>query len=190
CNFNHSNKFTPASFACWMRILKAVPESILWLITADPVAEENLRREAASRGVDPARLVFAAFKPFEEHLARLTWADLFLDGLPYGAHTTASDALWAGVPLITCRGRSFPGRVAASLLKAVGMEELIAETPADFEALALGLAREPARLAAIRQKLAENRKGATLFDTARTTRAIETAFRTMLQTRPARSFSV
>ena len=132
--------------------------------------------------MDPARLVFAEHLPFEEHLARMKLAGLFLDGLPYGAHTTASDALWAGLPLITLRGKAFAGRVAASLLFALEMPELVTESEADFEALALALAREPELLAGIREKLAGKRQSAPLFDTVRTTRAIEKAFRMMLKT--------
>ena len=189
CNFNHANKFTPASFTQWMRILAQVPGSLLWLLAPDAMAMDNLRREANQRGVDPARLVFAATLPFEKHLARLACADLFLDGLPYGAHTTASDALWAGLPLLTCRGNAFAGRVAASLLAAAGLPELVTENAADFEALALRLAREPVLLSDIRKKLAQNRATAPLFDTTRTTRAIESAFDMMLKS-PPQSFVV
>jgi predicted O-linked N-acetylglucosamine transferase (SPINDLY family) len=189
CNFNHANKFTPASFTQWIRILSQIPDSLLWLLAPDALAKDNLRREANQRGVDPDRLVFAATLPFEKHLARLSCADLFLDGLPYGAHTTASDALWAGLPLVTCRGNAFAGRVAASLLTAVGLPELITEDAAAFEALALRLAREPTSLRDIRAKLAQNRATAALFDTLSTTRAIETAFRMMLKS-PLQSFVV
>ena len=107
CNFNHANKFTPESFTLWLRLLAQVPGSVLWLLKPDPLAVENLRREAQARGIEPARLIFAEHLPFEKHLARLALADLFLDGLPYGAHTTASDALWAGLPLVTWRGTGF-----------------------------------------------------------------------------------
>jgi protein O-GlcNAc transferase len=190
CNFNHTNKFTPDTFTLWLRLLAQVPGSILWLLKPDPLAVENLRREAQQRGIEPGRLIFAEHLPFEEHLARLGLADLFLDGLPYGAHTTASDALWAGLPLITCRGRTFAGRVAASLLSAVGLPELIAENPGEFESLALMLARQPQALAGLREKLAQNRKSAPLFDTAGTTRAIERAYRHMLEQSPPHSFAV
>ena len=189
CNFNHANKFTPETFDLWMRILGQVPGSRLWLLAPHAIAQENLKAEARARGVDPARLVFAPHLPFARHLARLRLADLFLDGLPYGAHTTASDALWAGLPLITRRGDSFAGRVASSLLAAIGMDELVTQNTAQFEALALGLASEPARLAAIREKLTHARDRAPLFDTARTTRAVETAFRMMLEG-PPRNFDV
>jgi protein O-GlcNAc transferase len=192
CNFNHANKFTPASFALWMRILAQVPGSILWLLGPHVLAQDNLRREAQTIGIDPARLVFAETLPFAQHLARLKLADLFLDGLPYGAHTTASDALWAGLPLLTCRGGTFAGRVAASLLLALGIPELVTENSADFEALALRLARQPQLLGDIREKLAQNRARMPLFDTRRTTRDIETAWRMMLARRdlPPESFAV
>jgi predicted O-linked N-acetylglucosamine transferase (SPINDLY family) len=188
CNFNHTNKITPASFTRWMRILEQAPGSLLWLLADDPMAEANLRQEAEKRKVNPDRLIFAGLLPFEQHLARLKLADLFLDGLPYGAHTTASDALWAGLPLVTCRGKSFPGRVAASLLKAVGLEELVTESPEEFEVLALKLAHDAPLLAGIREKLARNRDKAPLFDTIRTTRDIEKAYRHMLEA--AQSFTV
>jgi predicted O-linked N-acetylglucosamine transferase (SPINDLY family) len=189
-NFNHVNKLTPDTFSLWMRILKQVPGSILWLLRPDPLARENLIREAEARDVDSARLVFAESLSLEKHLARLGLADLFLDGLPYGAHTTASDALWAGLPLITCRGKSFAGRVAASLLHAVGLPELVAEDEPAFEGLALRLAREPGRLTEIRQKLAATRDTTPLFDTERQTRAIETAWKMMLERATPESFAV
>jgi predicted O-linked N-acetylglucosamine transferase (SPINDLY family) len=190
CNFNHSNKFAPAWFARWMRIVKETPGSVLWLLRPATLAQENLRREAEQRGVDPDRLIFAEHLPFENHLARLKLADLFLDGLPYGAHTTASDALWAGLPVLTCPGNAFAGRVAASLLHAVGLEELVMESPVAFEALALKLAQEPSLLLAIREKLSRSRAQAPLFDTRGTTRQIEKAFLAMLEHQPARSFVV
>jgi predicted O-linked N-acetylglucosamine transferase (SPINDLY family) len=192
CNFNHANKFTPACFSSWMRILGQVRGSVLWLLAPDPLAQENLRREAEKRGIDAGRLIFADTLPFDRHLARLKLAGLFLDGLPYGAHTTASDALWAGLPLVTCRGASFAGRVAASLLTALELPALVTENPAAFEALAVGLARDQTRLEALRNRLAQNRGRAPLFDTARTTRAIETAWRMMFARRghPPESFTV
>jgi predicted O-linked N-acetylglucosamine transferase (SPINDLY family) len=190
CNFNQVEKITPATFSLWMRILKQVPGSVLWLIRPDALARENLKREAEARDVDPGRLVFAETLPFDRHLARLRLADLFLDGLAYGAHTTASDALWAGLPLITRRGNAFAGRVATSLLHAIGLPELVAEDGAEFEALALALAREPARLRQIRERLAAHRDTAPLFDTDKQTRAIETAFSMMLERRAPESFLV
>ena len=190
CNFNHAGKFTPQSFSRWLQLLRQEPDSLLWLLQPDPLAAENLWREAAAQGVDPRRLLFAESLPFDRHLARLALADLFLDGLPYGAHTTASDALWAGLPLITCRGASFAGRVAASLLTALEMPELIAENESAFEMLALSLARDPAALATLRTQLAEKRGTAPLFDTARTTRAIEAAYFGILEKAAPESFSV
>jgi len=182
CHFNYSYKIAPPTFSSWMRILQAVEGSVLWLLDSDPLFTANMRREAAARGVDPSRLVFAPQVPVDEHLARLASADLFLDSLPYNAHTTASDALWAGLPLLTCRGTAFAGRVAASLLQAVGLNELITENADDFEAMAIRLARAPALLGSLRARLAEARATAPLFDTVRTTRAIERAFQTMFDT--------
>ncbi len=191
CNFNHVNKFTPENFAVAMRLLQQAPGSLLWLPRPDPMAVANLQAQAGRHGVAPDRLIFAPQLPsFAEHLARLAVADLFLDSLPYGAHTTASDALWAGLPLVTCRGKSFAGRVAASLLTALEMPELIAESQADFEKLALRLALEPETLAALRRKLAGKRFSAPLFDTARTTRAVEAAYRIMLDKKQPESFSL
>ena len=136
----------------------------------------NLKREAAERGITPERLIFAPRVAPEAHLARHRLADLFLDTAPYNAHTTASDALWMGLPLVTCAGRTFPSRVAASLLHAVGLPELVTHSLAEYETLAGTLAREPGRLAAIKAKLEQNRDTAPLFDTARYTRNLESAF--------------
>ena len=179
CCFNNNWKITPAMFGIWMRLLKSVPGSVLWLIQDNEEAAGNLRRNAAQRGVEEERLIFAPRLKLEDHLARHTHADLFLDTLPYNAHTTASDALWAGVPLVTAMGEGFAGRVAASLLTAIGLSELIAENLADYEKLALALAQDPARLAALKQKLAANRQSAPLFDAARFTRNLEAAYETM-----------
>ena len=177
CSFNNGSKFRPEIFDVWMRLLKAVPESVLWLPEGDAAAMRNLRAETQTRGVETSRLVFAPFaaKP-EDHLARLKCADLFLDTLPYNAHATACDALWAGLPLLTCMGQSFAGRVAASLLQAAGLPELTTQTLADYEALALKLAREPETLRAVREKLARNRDLYPLFDTRRFTRNLEALF--------------
>jgi protein O-GlcNAc transferase len=179
CSFNHSWKINAALFDIWMRLLKAVDGSVLWLIAGERDAEANLRREARARGVDDTRLIFAPRVPQSAHLARQGLADLFLDTLPYNAHTTASDALWAGLPLVTCAGPSFAGRVAASVLTAMGMRELITTSLEEYEALALALARDPARLAALKQKLARQRRTSALFDTAGFTHHIETAFEIM-----------
>ena len=179
CSFNGSFKITPEMFDIWMRLLKAVEGSVLWLLDDNPAAVRNLKREAEARGVSAQRLVFAPRRPLEEHLARHRLADLFLDTLPCNAHTTASDALWAGLPLLTCTGETFAGRVAASLLAAVGLPELIAESPASYEALATKLARDPRALSALKMNLAAQRDVAPLFDTERFTRHLESAYLTM-----------
>lgn len=177
CCFNNTYKITPDAFDIWMRLLRAVPGSVLWLLeTGDGVAGK-LRAEAQARGVAPERLVFARRMDSPEHLARHRLADLFLDTFHYNAHTTASDALWAGLPVLTRLGNSFAGRVAASLLRAANLPELITETSEDYAALALALATDPVRLQAIRQKLAANRDTCALFDTPRFTRGIEAAYR-------------
>ena len=155
---NHEYKISPDIFDIWMRLLKQVDGSVLWLKSVNPSAVINLRREAAAWGVAPERLIFAPRLPkAEDHLARLQLADLFLDTRPYNAHATACDALWAGLPVLTCPGRAFPARVAASVLFAIGLPELVAASLEDYEALALALAHDPQRLAAIREKLAHNR---------------------------------
>jgi len=179
CNFNSGYKLTPETFDSWMRILRDVDGSVLWLLEINPPYGDNLRKEAEARGIAADRLIFAPVLPTDLHLARLALADLFLDSLPYNAHTTGSDALWAGVPLITQTGKAFPGRVATSLLKAVDLPELVTDTAADFEALAVKLAKDPKTLKKLRDKLA--RKKGDLFDTARTTRNLESAYRTMWQ---------
>jgi protein O-GlcNAc transferase len=179
CNFNQSYKLLPETFASWMRLLKQVEGSVLWLMEGSGAFAQNLRQEAERRGVAGERLVFAQNRSLDRHLARLSLADLFLDSLPYNAHTTASDALWAGVPLLTCQGRAFAGRVAASLLGAIGLPELITGDLAAYEALALRLAREPARLGGLRDRLAQNRATHPLFDTDRFRRHIESAYRQM-----------
>ena len=194
CNFNQSYKITPAMFAVWMRILKKIEGSVLWLLESNHQCQENLRREAAAQGVAGERLVFAPMTSPQKHLARLVLADLCIDTLPYNAHTTGSDALWAGVPLVTCRGQAFAGRVAASLLNAVGLPELVTDSLDSYETLIVALARDPARLQAIRRKLAEWRPSAPLFDTDRYRRHIERAYTTMWERwqrgEPAGSFTV
>jgi protein O-GlcNAc transferase len=182
CSFNNAYKFRPEIFAIWMRLLTAVEASVLWLPEANEAARANLVREAGARGVARDRLVFAPYVESQaDHLARLAVADLFLDTLPCNAHSTACDALWAGLPLLTCSGTTFPGRVAASLLHAVGLPELIAKSLQEYEAMALHLARDHAELGLIRAKLARNRKTASLFDTARFTRNLEAAYREMAE---------
>ena len=179
CCFNNNYKITPEVFSLWMRLLSQLPDSVLWLLADNPEAVANLRHEAALRGVAPERLVFAERAPLPEHLARQRAADLFLDTLPCNAHTTASDALWAGLPLLTCLGQSFAGRVAASLLTAVGLPELVTHSLADYEALAL--AQQPARLAALRARLAAQIATAPLFDTPRFTAHLEQAYAEMVR---------
>ena len=194
CSFNNTSKITPAVFDVWMRLLHGVPDSVLWLFAANCQAEDNLRREAASRGIDQARVVFAPHRPPHEHLARIPLADLFLDTLPYNAHVTACDALSMGLPIVTCAGRSFASRVAGSLLRCVGLPELVTTSLPDYEALALRLATDRAALAAIRARLAAAIPTAPLFDCERTTRQIEAAYEKMLdlwrQGRAPESFSV
>ena len=179
CCFNNNFKILPDVFDCWMRILTQLDDSVLWLLEDNKEAAINLKNEAARRGIDPARLIFAARLPVAEHLSRHRCADLFLDTLPYNAHTTASDALWAGLPVLTQIGETFPGRVAASLLTAVGLAELITSTPQAYEDLAIELATNRERLAAIKHKLATNRLRTPLFDTQQYTRHIEAAYTAM-----------
>jgi predicted O-linked N-acetylglucosamine transferase (SPINDLY family) len=194
CCFNSNYKIGPPMFDIWMGLLSADEESVLWLFEENTHTAANLRREAKGRGIAPGRLVFAKRVALEDHLARLTQADLVLDTMPYGAHTTASDALWVGVPVLTCLGATFAGRVAASLLTAVGLPELIAQSLDEYRARALELARDPSALAALKAKLAKNRDASTLFDTARITRHLEAAYTHMWERRqrgePPSSFAV
>ena len=176
CSFNNNYKITPELFDIWMRLLKETEGSVLWLLESNPAAARNLSKEAEARGVDSKRIVFAPFVSPSAHLARISLADLFLDSLPCCAHTTASDALWAGVPVSTCIGNTFAGRVAASLLNAIGLPELVTYSYDAYETLALNLARDPAMLEGIKAKLARNRMTHPLFDTARFTRHLETAY--------------
>ncbi len=179
CSFNNSYKITPAFFDIWMRLLTEIPGSVLWLLDANELVKDNLRREAMDRGVDSSRLVFAPKRASPEHLARHRLADLFLDTLPYNAHTTASDALWAGLPVLTCVGETFAGRVACSLLHAVGLPELVTHSSSEYRALASSLAREPQLLERLRHKLNANRLKTPLFDSASYTRHFEAALTTM-----------
>jgi predicted O-linked N-acetylglucosamine transferase (SPINDLY family) len=176
CCFNNSAKLNPAVFDEWMRILAAVPASVLWLFAEHPILQANLRKEAQARGIDAARLVFAPRADYPQHLARLQLADVFLDTLPFNAGTTASDALWAGVPVITRSGEAFAARMAGSLLHAIGMPELITATPEEYVALAVRLGSEAQFLAATKAKLAANRATQPLFDTDRFRRHIEAAY--------------
>jgi predicted O-linked N-acetylglucosamine transferase (SPINDLY family) len=180
CCFNASSKIGPATFDLWMRILDRVPGSVLWLFADNPDAVANLRRQAAQRGVAAERLIFAEHVPLADHIARQRLADLFLDTLPFNAGATATPALQAGLPLLTCSGGTFAGRMAASLLRAIDLPELIAATPEAYESLAVELALNPTRLLAIRDKLARNRATTPLFDTARFTRNLEAAYTAML----------
>lgn len=195
CCFNGSDKISAAMAAVWMRLLAAVEGSVLWLSDMNGRAADNLRTAAAAAGVAPARIVFAPPLPATgDQLARQRLADLVVDTADDNAFSTASDALWAGVPLLTCAGRAFPGRIAASLLHAAGLPELVTTSLADYEALALKLARDPARLQSIRQKLEANRLTCPLFDADRFRRHIEAAYATMVDIarrgEEPRSFSV
>lgn len=179
CCFNNTAKLSPHVFDVWMRLLREVPGSVLWLLLPEAPIAENLRREAAARGVDPARLVFAPRTDPPNHLARMALADLFVDTFYYNAHTTGSDAMWVGLPMVSLLGDSFPARVGASLLRASGLPELVAHTPAEYESLALALARDPERLAALRARLVAGRDTCPLFDTPRFVRHVERAYETM-----------
>ena len=177
CCFNNSYKIVPRNFDAWMRILKQVEGSVLWLREDKPAASANLRREAEARGIAGERLVFAPRMPsMEEHLGRHRAADLFLDTLPFNAHTTAGDALWAGLPVLTQVGETLPARVGASLLQAIGLPEMIVETEEEYEKIAIELATDPAKLEAIKDKLARNRLTMPLFNTALFTRRVEGAY--------------
>jgi predicted O-linked N-acetylglucosamine transferase (SPINDLY family) len=179
CCFNNNFKIMPAVFDSWMRILDRTEGSVLWLLKENRLSAENLKRHAAERGIDPSRLIFAERMKLSDHLARHRLADLFLDTLPYNAHTTGSDALWAGLPILTCIGESFASRVAASLLTAVGLPELIADSAEQFESLAIELAAAPSRLATIKDKLARNRLATPLFDTKLYIGNLEAAYEVM-----------
>ena len=176
CCFNNAWKIARPIFGIWMRLLAEVPGSVLWLKQPPPDTRDNLEREAVARGIAPARLVFAGDAPLDVHLARHRLADLFLDTLPYNAHATAVDALAAGLPVLTCKGNAFAGRVSASLLGAVGLPELVTEGLDDYEALALALARDPVRLQGLKQRLAHQLSAAPLFDADRFRRNIEAAY--------------
>jgi protein O-GlcNAc transferase len=181
CCMNNVYKIMPAVFDVWMRLLLRVPGSVLLLLSDVPEAHANLRHEAGERGVDPARIVFGTSWSNKRHLGRLRVCDLFLDTLPYNAHTTGSDALWAGLPVLTCLGQAFPGRVGASLLRAVGLPDLVTESLADYEALALRLATEPGLLATLRKRLSDNLPTCPLYDTPRYTRHLEAAYQRMVE---------
>jgi len=194
CCFNNNYKITPDVFDVWMRLLTEVRDSVLWLLEDNAAVSRNLRSEALRRGVAAERLVFAPRMDLNKHLARHKLADLFLDTLPYNAHTTASDALWAGLPVLTCMGTTFPGRVAASLLNAVGLPDLITEHVADYEALALKLATCPDLLSDIRARLSRNLSEYPLFNTRRFCAHVESAYTLMWERHqcgdPPASFAV
>jgi protein O-GlcNAc transferase len=176
CCFNNNWKITPEVFDVWMRLLQKAQGSVLWLLSDNQDAEKNLRKEAAARNVDPTRLVFAGRVDHEVYLARFGLADLFLDTLPYNGHATASDALWTGLPVLTCRGQAFAGRVGASLLHAVGLPDLVTSNLADYEDMALKLARQPALLSEVKVRLLRNHDAHALFDTDRFRQNIEAAY--------------
>jgi predicted O-linked N-acetylglucosamine transferase (SPINDLY family) len=176
CCFNQAYKIGRAEFTIWMRLLRRVDGSVLWLLRPNAEAQANLCEEAGRQGVDPDRLVFADCLPNPAHLARLRLADLFLDTFHYNAHTTASDALWAGLPVVTKAGRQFAARVGASLLHATGLRDLVTECAKDYETLALELATSPDKLAALRSRLAENRLSHPLFDTRLYAEKLEAAY--------------
>ncbi|WP_158236188.1 tetratricopeptide repeat protein [Limnohabitans sp. JirII-31] len=181
CCFNNNYKITPDTFDGWIRILNAVEGSVLWLLESNHSAGINLRKEASHRGLDPNRLIFAKRMKLPEHLARHKAADLFIDTFPCNAHTTASDALWAGLPVLTCMGESFASRVSASLLNAIELPELITSTQEQFEAMAIDLATHPTKLKAIKHKLERNRLTTALFDTPRFCKHIESAYTAMYE---------
>ena len=179
CSFNNTYKITPSTFAVWMRILKIVDDSVLWLLVSNDETSKNLTKEAKKLGINKNRLVFANYVPVEEHLNRIKHADLFVDNLPYNAHATTSDALRMGLPVLTCVGKSFASRVAASLINAVGLPELITTTQQEYEALAIDLATYPKKLKAIKDKLTQNLPSAPLYDTPLFTRHLESAYKVM-----------
>jgi predicted O-linked N-acetylglucosamine transferase (SPINDLY family) len=181
CAFNNAYKITPAIFDIWMGLLTEIEGSVLWLLGDNEGAIRNLKREAQARHVLPERLIFAPRVAPDEHLARFALADLFLDTLPYNAHTTASDALWTGVPVLTCTGETFAARVAASLLKAAGLPELVTTSLAEYQALALELGRNRTTLKRLKETLTLARFTCPLFDTLRTTRHLEAAYALMWQ---------
>jgi len=173
CCFNASWKIHPRVFDVWMRLLRHTPGSVLWLLETNPTSGDNLRQEARRRTVAPERLVFAPRLPLDEHLGRHGVADLFLDTFPCNAHTTTNDALFAGLPVVTCAGETFASRVSGSHLRAIGLPELVTDSLDAYEAVALKLSREPDVLAGYRVRLRANRLVEPLFDMARYTRAFE-----------------
>jgi predicted O-linked N-acetylglucosamine transferase (SPINDLY family) len=181
CCFNNTHKLNPRMFDIWMRVLARVPASVLWLLGDSPLAADNLRREAQRRGIAAERLIFARRVDYAGYLGRLALADLFLDTLPFNAGTTASDALRAGTPLLTCAGDAFAGRMAGSLLRAARMPELITFDAEEYESKAVLLAHSPQFMGSLRQRLADTRATIPLFDTDRFTRYLEAAYIGMWQ---------
>jgi predicted O-linked N-acetylglucosamine transferase (SPINDLY family) len=175
CTFNNLYKLNPAVFSTWMRVLQRAPASVLWLVAASEASRTILRRETQARGVDPDRLVFAPVLPYEQHLARMPAADLFLDTWPFNGGTTVSDALWAGVPVLTRAGEALASRMAGSLLHSLGLDELVTATAEHYERRALELALDPERLGELRRRVATARSNSPLFDTRRFTRHFESA---------------
>jgi predicted O-linked N-acetylglucosamine transferase (SPINDLY family) len=166
CSFSHDYKISPHMFDVWMRLLDKVPASVLWLVSRGDLTQSNLRKEAQARGIDPSRLIFASRVPLvEDHLARYRQASIFLDTHPYNAHTTAADALMAGLPVVTYMGNSFPSRVAGGLVRAAGIPELATQSIEDYEAVALRLALNPEMLAVVKNKIASASQHYSLFDT-------------------------
>jgi predicted O-linked N-acetylglucosamine transferase (SPINDLY family) len=180
CAFNHTYKILPEAFDTWCSLLRELPHAVLWLKETNAQLHENVLRAAAERGVAAERIVFAPVVPYADHFSRLALADLFVDTWPYNAHTTASDALWAGVPVVTCYGESYASRVAASVLNAAGLGELAFDSVADYRCAILALALEPALLATYRQHLVQHRQMLPLFDASRYTRELEALFERMV----------
>jgi predicted O-linked N-acetylglucosamine transferase (SPINDLY family) len=176
CCFNNNFKITPSVFALWMQILKKVDRSVLWLLEDNADASNNLKKAAIANGISEDRLVFAPRVPMDKHIARMRLANLFLDTAPYNAHTTASDALWAGIPVLTCAGKSFASRVAASLLNAVGLPELVVNSDGEYIDMAVNLSVERHRLSTIRARLEDSRNLHPLFDAVSYVRGLEEAF--------------
>ena len=176
CCFNQTFKITAEMFAVWMRILKQAPNSVLWLLDCNPWAKANLLREAENAGIDKVRLVFAPRVPIDQHLARHTHADLFLDTLPYNAHTTASDALFMNVPVLTCSGQTFASRVAQSLLNNVGLPELVADNLDAYQEIAIDLYKNYNKIINIKQILKNNINNSFAFNSAVFTQALEARY--------------
>jgi predicted O-linked N-acetylglucosamine transferase (SPINDLY family) len=179
CCFNNSFKLSPGVFEIWLRLLQAVPDSVLWLLGDTEAVQRNLRAYASAHGLSADRLVFAPRLPYAQHLGRMSLADLFLDTLPFNGGTTVSDALWAGLPVVTCSGDAFASRMGGSLLGAAGLPELVTHSPDNYARLALALTADRPRLAAIRTRLVARRTTSRLFDTARFCRHLEAAYTTM-----------